>query len=264
MNGPTIRPVFFVYVDCRRDDGRPFYVGKGSASRVRLGRRNPKHRAIGKSVGWKRIVVSATIDEHEAFRLEQDLISLLLTRHEFGGANFTDGGEGAAGRRLSEEQRAAISRRNHGRNVGRRHSPEAIEKIRTANRGRPVSDSQRQKIAKAHLGERFSDERRAKIAAKARGRRHTDEWRRSMSLQMRGRTFSENHRARIAHALKGRRPSLQCLAAANKARRSLSEEAREKIRASSQGRHHCPESIEKCRIAAQAREAKRYLEVDEQ
>ena len=103
MNAP-----FFVYVDYRAGAGRPFYVGKGDEARVKkLQRRNQLHTNIARKHGQRRVIAYTLASEADAFHMERLLIAGLCTRVEDGGANFTDGGEGASNPSL--ETRAKLS-----------------------------------------------------------------------------------------------------------------------------------------------------------
>jgi len=102
-----IEKKFFVYVDYRKDDGKPFYVGKGTESRTKDLQRNPLHTNIKKKHGIIREVVFETNSEQESFEKEIQLIGELQTHVDYGngGANFTFGGEGGAGYKFTEEQK---------------------------------------------------------------------------------------------------------------------------------------------------------------
>ncbi len=104
---------FFVYVDYREDDGRPFYVGKGVDCRVRKSKRNPLHTKIKNKHGMVRKVLFETINQQEAFDKEVELIQELKTHVDFGegGANFTLGGDGTTGYKWNEEQREACKKK---------------------------------------------------------------------------------------------------------------------------------------------------------
>jgi len=97
---------FYVYVDYT-DDGRPFYVGKGSGGRAKIFNRNPLHENISNKYGIHRIIVYETYDENDAFATEIRLIGELETYEPFGkgGANLTLGGEGITGAIITDEQR---------------------------------------------------------------------------------------------------------------------------------------------------------------
>jgi hypothetical protein len=105
---------FFVYVDSTLD-GRPFYVGKGNAGRVRQRERNVVHKRITSKHGWQREIVFASSVEQLVLDVEIQLIAELKTQMglpEHWGANLTAGGEGLSNpspeirRRMSMSQRA--------------------------------------------------------------------------------------------------------------------------------------------------------------
>jgi hypothetical protein len=103
--------IFYVYVDFRGDDEKPFYVGKGLEKRVKKERRNPLHTNIKNKHGIIREVVFETHNEQEAFDKEIQLIGELQTHidHGNGGANLTLGGEGSSGYKFTEEHREKLS-----------------------------------------------------------------------------------------------------------------------------------------------------------
>lgn len=100
--------VFYVYVDYREDDGKPFYVGKGNDDRIKDLNRNQLHERIKNKHGIIRKIDSEHVDENEAFKREIELIQELGTHVDFGkgGSNFTLGGEGCVG--ISEESKEKI------------------------------------------------------------------------------------------------------------------------------------------------------------
>jgi len=102
---------FFVYVDFRGDDGKPFYVGKGTERRVQDLQRNELHSRIKNKHGIIRKVVFETHSEQDTFDKEVQLIQELQTHidHGNGGANFTFGGEGGVGYKFTEEQKEKMS-----------------------------------------------------------------------------------------------------------------------------------------------------------
>jgi hypothetical protein len=107
--------VWYVYVDSKSDTGQPFYVGKGNLARVNRKERNRYHCNIVQKHGLCRNVVFQTNNEREALDKEISLIKELKTRDCYGGANFTDGGDGVS---------------------GFKHSHESLEKNRLAHIGR--------------------------------------------------------------------------------------------------------------------------------
>lgn len=149
----------YVYVDYRKDDLRPFYVGKGSWQRAFYDKkRNRKHSAICKKHGWYRVIVNEVDSESEAFRIEKSLIRMLETRHEQGGANFTEGGDGTSGYKHSVGAKSKIASAllGHKRNLGRKVSAETRKKQSAAMLGRRTSNETKVKIGDANRGRRVN------------------------------------------------------------------------------------------------------------
>lgn len=90
---------FYVYVDYRADDGKPFYVGKGTGKRKNKIGRNTLHERIKNKHGMIRKIVFENLTEEESFEQEIQLIKELETfvKLNKGGANLTVGGEGTSG-----------------------------------------------------------------------------------------------------------------------------------------------------------------------
>ena len=140
--------VFFVYVD-RTTDGRPFYVGKGTAWRLRQKYRNTHWRHIADKHGWVREVVFATKVEQAAFDLEIELIAFYNTFKGWG-ANYSAGGEGPLGYRHTEETKERIRRTT----TGRKRGPiSALAGVNHPTYGKRPTDEAKQKNRLAHSGE---------------------------------------------------------------------------------------------------------------
>lgn len=99
-------------MDFKEDDGEPFYVGKGTESRIKDLNRNNLHTKIKNKHGILRKILFETHSEQDAFQKEIELIQELKTHIDFGegGANFTLGGEGCLGSKRNEEQRENTSK----------------------------------------------------------------------------------------------------------------------------------------------------------
>lgn len=134
------RKTWYVYVDRRLDTCAPFYVGKGDAARVRRKERNRYHQNIVARHGIERSIVFETGDEREALDKEIELIKELRTRDYFGGANFTDGGDGVSGYRFAleaiEKNRIIHTGVTHGENTCEKKRRSMLES--PAVRRRPV------------------------------------------------------------------------------------------------------------------------------
>lgn len=161
---------FYVYVDWTREDTpRAFYVGKGTERRLRVSRRNWKHKKVRETFGIERKITFTTSDEEEAFREETRLI---LEHHTFVndpkyvgiGCNFTGGGDG--GSRPSLETRRLIGESNRKRR-GEKRSDIAKSRMREAAKIRrkveTLSPEHRKHISKGLEGHLVRDETRAKL-----------------------------------------------------------------------------------------------------
>lgn len=115
---------FYIYMYLR-DDGTPYYVGKGKGGRAwRKGKTE-----IQPPVDASKIkIVAHRISEHESFLLEKRLISLYGRKDNGTGIlrNFTDGGEGASGRKPSLKMKARMAGEGN---------PSKIEANRESKRG---------------------------------------------------------------------------------------------------------------------------------
>ena len=128
---------FYTYAYLR-EDGRPYYIGKGKG-----GRMFANHKHVNLPPNENNIIkLKTNLSEEEAMRHEIYLISV-LGRKDLGTGiliNLTDGGEGSSGRETSEITKQKL------REAGRRrsHSDETRRKM---------SESQK-KAAKTEGGER--------------------------------------------------------------------------------------------------------------
>lgn len=152
---------FYVYVDFREDDGKPFYVGKGVEKRVKREKRNPLHTNIKNKHGIVRKIVLETQSEQEAFDKEIELIQELKTYFHLGegGANFTLGGEGPLGRKYTDEQRKETwgnpeyKKRMSEVKKKRWEIPEHKEKMREIHRKKWEDDEYKEKQLKTKNSE---------------------------------------------------------------------------------------------------------------
>lgn len=129
---------FYVYLHIKESDGTVFYVGKGTKfrwSHVYDRTQHWKNTAIKHGVICK--IVAHDLSAEEALVLEKKLIASYGRQDQKTGClvNLTDGGEGVVNYVWTEEHRKKISEAG----MGKRHTPEAKEKIRQANVGRTFS-----------------------------------------------------------------------------------------------------------------------------
>ena len=98
---------YYVYLYLR-EDGTPYYVGKGKGNRAFSNNRRTYHRPEDES----RIVFPAkSLTENEAFELEKELIAKYGRKNNNTGIlrNLTDGGDGQSGRIPSQKSRDKMS-----------------------------------------------------------------------------------------------------------------------------------------------------------
>ena len=165
--------IYYVYLYLR-EDGTPYYVGKGSGDRAyRKGKGEVRPLKDLSNV----MIVAKNLNESEAFTLEKKLIKIYGRKDLNTGIlrNKTNGGDGPSGAKRSDAHKAAIAESNRNR----------VGKIKHTNEWK-VENSKRM-IGNQHSVGNF----------------HTDEWKQENGNRMRG----NNHAA----ALKGHiQPTITC------------------------------------------------------
>ena len=121
---------FYIYTFLR-EDGTPYYVGKGTGNRAWK-----KGRNLRPTDDSRISIIKDTLTETEAFDEEMRLIKLHGRKDNGTGIlrNLTDGGEGSSGYKHSPESIGKMSGKKH-HMYGKKHSPEAKAKISTALSG---------------------------------------------------------------------------------------------------------------------------------
>lgn len=132
----------------------------------------------------------------------QDRERFWIAHYRIGGklTNLTDGGDGTPGLPPSEKCRKAVSLAHKGvpyppgrvsAMLGKRHTPEAVEKIRSAGMGRKHSDEAKAKVSRARKGKKpAASTIAASVAARA------------------GKKLTEEHKAKIAATTQNRKSVL--------------------------------------------------------
>lgn len=147
--------VFYTYVHIRIDTNKVFYVGKGKGNRAYVTKRRNAHwNNIVAKTPYTIHIVKDNLSEHDAFKLEIELIK------QYGISNLCNlclGGEGASGNKHTDSWKKEKSIANSGRNnpmfgISLLHSVETRLKISEGNKGRKVSEITRNKISKAVSG----------------------------------------------------------------------------------------------------------------
>ncbi len=126
--------VYYTYLWCRQD-GSPYYVGKGKGTRANR-KGSPKDLDC--------IIIQEHYSEKGALEAEKLLISFYGRKDLDLGIlrNRTDGGEGVSGlkKTLSLEQRQRISKANFGRKQGP-HAESHLRNMSAARKGIPWTDA---------------------------------------------------------------------------------------------------------------------------
>ena len=134
-----------------REDGTPYYIGKGSGDRI-----NKNHgRPCSKPPLDRRIKLKTNLTEEEAFKHEVYMIAL-FGRKDIGTGilyNKSNGGEGNSGLIMSQETREKMSKSGKGKKKPPGHG-EKVSKARKGKpsplRGRVMPEEHKRKIGNSH------------------------------------------------------------------------------------------------------------------
>ena len=171
-----------------REDGTPYYVGKGKGRRLyRKDRITPPPKNKSRIIFHKK-----NLTEEEAFKHEIDLIALYGRKDNGTGIlrNLTDGGDGVSGYIMTEESKRKISEVKRGAVT----TEETRRKLSESAKGRTHSEETRRKMSELMKGRPSSN----------KGRKHSAEAKRKMSEMAKGRTHSEKTKQKISDARKAR------------------------------------------------------------
>ena len=152
---------FYTYAYLR-EDGTPYYIGKGKDKRCFIKGKNecinlPKDKS-------KIIFLKKNLIEEEAFKHEKYMIAI-FGRKDLGTGilrNLTNGGEGLSGLIWSEKHKEKISKSQKGKNnsfYGKNHSEETKKKLSKAfsgknhpQYGKTISEEHKIKLSEVHKG----------------------------------------------------------------------------------------------------------------
>jgi|DEB0MinimDraft_6_1074348.scaffolds.fasta_scaffold03461_6 hypothetical protein len=174
-----------------REDGTPYYIGKGKENRAYSNKRKIKPPKDKNRI----LILKQNLTEKESFNHEIYMI-FIFGKKTNGGIlyNITDGGEGVSGMKHTDDSKEKIGKAFRGKKL----TPEHIEKLRksklgnTWNRGRVVPQSQREKIRQTMLGVKHTPERRKNQSLAKLGVKHSPERNSKKSLTNTGKKWYNN------------------------------------------------------------------------
>jgi len=159
--------IYYTYAYLR-EDGTPFYIGKGKDDRIN------KKRSFELPPAERRIFLKRNLTEDEALKHEQYIIDVIGKENLI---NKTTGGQGISGLRHTPETVEKIRRAA----TGRVKTPEEIEKWKETRRRNgkkrvygPLSEETKKKMSEAQTGRRHSDETRRKMSETAKRDKRID------------------------------------------------------------------------------------------
>lgn len=165
----TMKNVFYTYAYLR-EDGTPYYIGKGTGRRAF----RKEGRAIKTPPKERILLLKTGLTEEQAFKHEIYMIALYGRKDKGTGIlyNFTDGGEGASGVKQSEETRRRKSLSHQGKKKSSEHRAN-IGKANTGKKRGPLTEEHKQKLSLALKGRKakpFTEEHKRKISERKRER----------------------------------------------------------------------------------------------
>lgn len=166
-----------------REDGTPYYIGKGSGKRV-----YSKIRSVYIPSTDRILILKKDLTEDRAFQHEKYMIAV-FGRKDLGTGilhNKTDGGEGVSGHIYTEQQKQKITQSKLGKNFGmvgenhhmygKNHTPEARKKMseKVSGENHPMYG----KKGKEHhsYGYRHTEEARKQMSEISRIRNANRRW----------------------------------------------------------------------------------------
>lgn len=191
---------FYVYAYLR-EDGTPYYIGKGCDDRAW----NKRHRINLPKDRNRIIMIETCLTELGALALERRYIRWYGRKDCNTGIlhNKTDGGEGFCGMIVSEETRKKMSKFR----TGKKHSEQTKKRMSLSQKGRKHTEETKKKISVNHVGmkgRKLSDKHLQNLSNSLKGKILSDEHRKKISSAREGIKFSDEHRKKISESMRGK------------------------------------------------------------
>jgi len=149
MSSITIYPIRYYVYAYVREDGTPYYIGKGKDRRAYQSHARKDKVQIKPPPHHRIIIIEQNLTDVGACAIERRLIRWYGKKHDNTGilVNILDGGNGGGvkGLKLSEETKEKIRQAN----LGKKQSPETLEKKRLKALGSKRSKEALQNMSKA-------------------------------------------------------------------------------------------------------------------
>ena len=167
---------FVLYMHTRKDDGGIFYIGIGVKRRPKskYNRNSHWHNTVNKH-GYNVTILVKDLSWEEACDLEKKMIAF-YGRKDLGLGclvNWTDGGDGSVGVKISEETRQKQSDVKKGEKNAfykKTHTEEVRKKMSKSRKGKKATKETKQKMSESHKGRKTTEETRKKLSDAHKGK----------------------------------------------------------------------------------------------
>jgi hypothetical protein len=190
-----------------REDGTPYYIGKGRNNRAF---KKSKGEIIPPKDKSRIIFLKQNLTEEEAFNHEIYMI-VVFGRKDLGTGilrNKTNGGDGSSGLVRSKESRRKQSEALKGKlqsEKTKRKRSEALKGQNNPNFGKSFSKETIRKMSEAKKGKSYSEETRRKLSEAKKGKSLSEEHKKKLSEVMKGKLQSEEHKRKLSEIKRGKK-----------------------------------------------------------